>query len=129
MELDGGLPGMQGRALFHTHCAQCHGVAGRGEYVGGSVTAPPIAGADAAKIVRQVRTGSDRMPAFSAATISDGAVGEIAEYVQGGLARSAEEAGRFGPRALDPFVVGMIVWGALAMFVCLLALLFAEGRN
>jgi hypothetical protein len=92
------------------------------------VSAPAIAGSSESTIVRQVRSGNDHMPSFSTALLSDAAVEELGRYVHQGLA-PVEESGHMGPRALDPFVIGMVAWGALAVLACVLALLFGEGRN
>lgn len=117
------------RALFERSCAQCHGVTGRGDYYAPAFHPPRIAGAATAKVARMVRHGGDHMPAFSAALISDAALTGLGDYVHSTLAHPPEPAGRVGPRALDPFSVGVFVWAALALLLCALSWLFAEGRN
>jgi len=126
---DTAAPAVGGRALFETHCAQCHGVRGEGGYLGPALHAPPIAGAAPPKVVRQVRGGGEEMPAFSAAVLPAAALDELGAYVHEGLARPAIGASRVGPQALDPLIVGAVVWIALALFACGLALLFGEARN
>jgi hypothetical protein len=76
-----------------------------------------------------VREGGDQMPAFSPAVVPDAALAQLGDYVHTTLAHPPEQPGPIGPRALDPFSVGVIVWGALAVFLCVLSWLFAEGRN
>lgn len=117
------------RALYATRCAQCHGVTGEGAYVAAAVSAPALAGADEAKVIRQVRQGSDHMPPFSSAVVSDAALGELARYAHEALARPLEQPGRAGPPVLDPIAIGAVAWAGLAGLGWLLALLFGEGRN
>ena len=90
---------------------------------------PPIAGEEPATIMLQVRGGGREMPAFSSAVVSDTDLGELAGYVHETLAQPRDAPARIGPRELDPFLVGLFIWGALSLFVCGLAGLFAEGRN
>jgi ubiquinol-cytochrome c reductase cytochrome c subunit len=126
---DGDSPNAQGRALFETSCAPCHGASGTGVYLGPSARSPSIAGADVARITQQVRQGGKEMPAFSSAVLADAPLGDLAGYVHETLAHPSDEHAHVGPRALDPVVVGLIAWCALAALACGLALLFAEGRN
>lgn len=120
---------MDPRALYEQACAQCHGVSGRGDYYAPDFRPPSIAGVAAVKVVRVMRQAGAHDPAFSTAAFSDAELARLGDYVQGALARPEEPAGRLGPRALDPFSVGVLVWGALALFLCALSWLFAEGRN
>lgn len=90
---------------------------------------PHIAGKDVPTILHQIRHGGIEMPAFSAAVLPDEAVRAIATHVHATLARPQEQPARIGPRELDPFLVGLFTWGALVIFACVLAALFAEGRN
>ncbi len=122
-------PTAHGRALFETHCAPCHGPTGGGLYEAAGVHAPRIAGAPAAKVERMVRHGGKIMPAFPAVALPDDGLADLAAYVHGELAAPAGEPARVGPRELDPFLVGLFVWGALALLALGLALLFGEGRN
>lgn len=125
----GGLSGTsRGRVDFEIHCAPCHHPSGEGGYLSPSARPPRIAGADVTQIVQHVREGGKEMPAFSAAVLSDDSLQDVASYVHGTLGRPAEPA-CFGPRELDPFIVGLVVWVALALFTCGLAALFGEGRR
>ena len=117
------------QALYATHCAQCHGLGGTGEYVAGAVSAPFLAGVDQAKVVRQVRQGSDHMPPLPSAVLSDAALADLARYAHEALAHPSDQPGRAGPHALDPFAIGAVVWAGVAGLAWLLALLFAEERN
>lgn len=126
---DAPSPGAQGRAIFDAYCASCHGVTGSGGYLGAGVCVPSIVGAAPAGVLRPVRQGTDHMPAFSAAIIPDAALADLTTYVSGVLAHPPEEGAGVGPRTLDPLAVGLAVWGALGLFACSLALLFAGGRN
>lgn len=120
---------MDPRALYEQACAQCHGVSGQGDYYAPDFHPPPIAGAAATEVVSVLRQAGAHDPAFSSAALPDAELSRLGDYVQGTLARPAEPPGRLGPRALDPFAVGVLVWGALALFLCALSWLFAEGRN
>jgi mono/diheme cytochrome c family protein len=120
---------MDPHALYEQACAQCHGVSGQGGYYAPHFRPPPIAGAAAADVVRVMRQPGAHDPAFSTAAFSDAELARLGDYVHGALARPQEPSGRLGPRALDPFAVGVLVWGALALFLCALSWLFAEGRN
>ena len=120
---------MDPRALYEQACAQCHGVSGQGAYYAPDFEAPPIAGTAATKVVHVLRQAGAHVPAFSAVALPDASPARLGDYVQGTLARPAEPPGRLGPLALDPFAVGVLVWGALALLLCALSWLFAEGRN
>jgi mono/diheme cytochrome c family protein len=120
---------MDPRALYEQACAQCHGVSGQGDYYAPDFQMPAIAGAPARKVVHVLRRAGAHAPAFSAAVLRDASLPRLGDYVERTLAHPAEPAGRLGPRALDPFAVGVLVWGALALFLCALSWLFAEGRN
>ncbi|MGH9100598.1 MAG: c-type cytochrome [Acidimicrobiales bacterium] len=122
-------PAARGKALFESNCAQCHGIAGRGEYLGPTMHPPEIAGAALPKIVQLVRRGGKDMPAFSKAALPDAALDDLGWYVHTTLGRPADEESHVGPRTLDPLAVGLIVWGALALLAALLALVFGGGRN
>jgi ubiquinol-cytochrome c reductase cytochrome c subunit len=122
-------PSAQGRALFETSCAPCHGASGAGVYLDPSIHPSPIAGADVAKVIQEVRLGSKGMPAFSSAVLPDASLRDLAGYVHETLAHPPGEHAHVGPRDLDPLVVGLIAWCALAVLACGLAFLFAEGRN
>lgn len=117
------------RALFERSCAQCHGLTGAGDYYAPGFHPPRIAGVEPAKVAHMVRHGGDHMPPVSAALIPDARLSQLADYVHVTLAHPPDQPGRLGPRALDPFLVGVLVWGALALFLCGLSWLFAEGRN
>lgn len=125
---DGASPGV-GRATFESHCAQCHGIAGEGGYLGAGLRAPAIAGATISKIEHQVREGSEQMPALPSPVLSDVALASLGTYVRETLSHPTGEAAGFGPPALDPLVVGLVVWTGLALFACGLALVFGGGRN
>jgi len=118
-----------GRALYETNCAPCHGPSGHGGYLGPHARPPTIVGVDVARLVHQVRHGGRAMPAFSSAAVPDPALADLATYVHETLGTPAEGATHIGPRAVDPFVIGLIVWGALAVLALVLAVFFAEGRN
>lgn len=120
---------MDPRALYERACAQCHGVSGQGDYYAPHFRPPPIAGADTSKVVHVLREAGAHDPAFAAAALPDAQLAALGDYVQGTLVRPPEPPGRIGPRALDPFALGVLVWGAIALFVCALSWLFAEGRN
>jgi ubiquinol-cytochrome c reductase cytochrome c subunit len=122
-------PGARGRATFDLHCASCHGITGKGGYLGVGVRVPSIVSAGPRAIVNEVRQGDHRMPAFSAAVIPDGTLAELATYVSTALAHPPEEGADLGPRTLDPLAVGVAVWAILGLLCCSLAVLFAEGRN
>jgi mono/diheme cytochrome c family protein len=122
-------PAVRGREIFEVHCAPCHGPSGDGGYLGRSLRAPPIAGAKLADVVQQVRQGPGGTPVFSAAVISDAALPDLALHVHETLSRPPDTPATLGPRALDPFLVGIIAWFALAVLVAGLAALFAEART
>jgi mono/diheme cytochrome c family protein len=126
---DGPSPGAHGRATFDAYCASCHGVTGSGGYLGPGVPVPSIGGATPTAVLKTVRQGADHMPAFSAAIIPDAALAELTTYAGGALANPPEEGAGLGPRTLDPLAVGLVVWAALGLFACSLALLFGGGRN
>lgn len=69
------------------------------------------------------------MPAFSGAAIPDATLYDLASYVHESLAHPTDEAAQLGPRALDPFWVGVVVWVALALLAGGVAALFGEGRH
>lgn len=123
----GESPVAHGRALYETNCAPCHGISGQGGYLGPHARPPPIAGIEVRRLVHHVRDGGKAMPAIAA--LPDPALQDLATYVHGTLGRPAEEPTHIGPRAVNPFVIGLIVWGALAVLALVLAVLFAEGRN
>lgn len=122
-------PAALGRALFEVHCATCHGPGGGGGFIARDMRPPAIAGKEVHEIVRQIRHGGVEMPVFSPAVLSDEAVSAIATHVHATLAHPEDRPARIGPRDLDPFLVGLFTWGALVAFACVLAVLFAEGRN
>jgi hypothetical protein len=119
-------PAVRGRAIFEVHCASCHGPSGEGIHFGRALGSPPVAGAAIADVVQQVRQGT---PPFSAAVISDEGVQDLAIYVHETLGRPEGVPSLFGPRALDPFLVGVIAWFALAVLVAGLAALTSEGAH
>lgn len=121
-------PAVRGREVFEVHCAPCHGPSGEGGYFGRSLRMPPIAGAQVADVVQQVRQAPGGAPVFSAAVISDAALPDLALYVHETLSRPPDTPSTIGPRALDPFLVGIIAWFVLAVLVAGLAALFAEAR-
>lgn len=125
----GESPVAHGRVLYETNCAPCHGPSGQGGYLGPHARPPRIAGIEVARLVRHVRHGGKGMPAFSSAVVPDTALPDLATYVHETLGTPAEGATHIGPGAVDPFVIGLIVWGALAVLALVLAVLFAEGRN
>jgi mono/diheme cytochrome c family protein len=125
----GESPVAHGRVLYETNCAPCHGPSGRGGYLGPHAGPPALAGIETARLVRHVREGGKAMPAFSSVALPDAALHDLAAYVHDTLGTPAESATHIGPRAVDPFVIGLIVWGALAVLALVLAVLFAEGRN
>ena len=120
---------MEPRALYERACAQCHGVSGQGDFYAPDFRPPPIAGVAASKVLHVLRQPGAHDPAFPAVALPDAALAELGDYVHATLALPPEQPGRIGPRALDPFTVGVLVWGALALFLCALSWLFAEGRN
>jgi hypothetical protein len=89
---------------------------------------PPIAGTDVATVVKTVRKGGREMPAFSSGVLPDPSLRDLAMVVSGTLARPAEPA-RFGPREINPFVIGAIVWVALVLLTSGVAALFRERRR
>lgn len=125
----GESPVAHGRALYETNCAPCHGSSGQGGYLGPHARPPTIAGVKVAHLVHHVREGGKAMPAFSSVALPGADLQDLAAYVQETLGNPAENATHVGPRAVDPFVIGLIVWGALAVMALVLAVLFAEGRN
>ncbi len=118
-----------GRTLYETNCASCHGPTGGGTYIAPGVRPPPIRGAAAASIVHHVRQGAHVEPAFSAAVLPESDLHDLVTYVNGELGQPSHEPAGIGPRELDPFLVGLFVWGALILMTIGLAVLFAEGRN
>lgn len=125
----GESPVAHGRVLYETNCAPCHGPSGQGGYLGPHARPPRIAGEKVAHLVHHVREGGKAMPAFSSVALPDPALQDLATYVHETLATPAEKTTHVGPREVDPFVIGLFVWGALALLGLLLAVLFAEGRN
>ncbi|MGH7268882.1 MAG: c-type cytochrome [Polyangiaceae bacterium] len=121
-----GAPVARSRALFDVYCAQCHGPSGAGGYLGRGVRPPVIAGASVTKIVWQVRQGGREMPPLSAVVLPDAALDDLANYVHQTLAHPAGDAALLGRRPIDPFSVGVLAWGALALLACVLGVLFTE---
>jgi mono/diheme cytochrome c family protein len=114
--------------MFEVHCAACHGPTGSGGYIAPSMRPPAIAGADIARIVDHVRKGGKEMPPFPAAILSDASLGDVASHVHDTLAKTSSPA-RFGPRDIDPFFVGVLVWVALMLLTLGIAALFAGERR
>src|SRR5690606_32436033 len=71
----------------------------------------------------------EAMPVFSAAVISDEALGDLATYVHESLGQPPPGPAAIGPRALDPFLVGVVGWFALAALVAGLSVLFSERAH
>lgn len=66
------------------------------------------------------------MPAFPEAALPDTALGKLADYVHDGMSGTGESS--LGPRDLDPFVVGLVVMGAIALIAFCLAVLYSGRR-
>jgi mono/diheme cytochrome c family protein len=122
-------PAAQGRALYETRCAPCHGITGRGGYVSGGVSAPSIRGKAVSTITAQARHGGEAMPVFSEAVLDTSALEAVAGYVSAGLAAGDPGLPPAGLRELDPIVVGFVVWVALALLMCALAVVLGERRG
>lgn len=120
---------MEPRALYDRACAHCHGVSGQGDYYAPDFHPPAIAGEQAAMVALVLRQPGAHDPVFPVASLPDTALAQLGAYVQGSLAHPPEPPGRIGPRALDPFALGVLVWGALALLVRAMSWLFAEGRS
>jgi hypothetical protein len=92
---------------------------------------PMIAGRPPQVIKAQVRQGLGEMPAFSAALIPDGSLGDLARYVAETLVHPAigQEELNLGPRAWGPVPIGICVAVALAVFCLGVSLLFGPARN
>ena len=74
----GGSAVERGEQLFVAKgCVACHALDARGGIVG-----PPIAGTNAATVLKRVRTGPAGMPHYSIDTLSDAQVADIAAYLR-----------------------------------------------
>lgn len=68
---------VRGASLYVTAgCVTCHGLEGRGGVVGPDISAVPLAG-----LVQRSRLGQGGMPQFSADTLSDAQLADIAAYL------------------------------------------------
>lgn len=114
----------RGRTLYMATCAQCHGAAADGAYVGGDDVAPDLATATAFQIGEAIRAGPGVMPRFGRGVLSDRDVDDIASFVN--LARTQARAPNVNAGGLPlahvgPVAEGLIGWlfglGALVLFV------------
>ena len=71
----------QGRDLFITSCAACHGPGAGGDSVGGGFVAPPLLGQAPVIVGEAIRTGPGAMPVFGPGQISDEGLNDIAAYL------------------------------------------------
>ena len=71
----------QGRDLFITSCAACHGPGAGGDSVGGGFVAPPLLGQAPVLVGEAIRTGPGAMPVFGPGQISDEGLDDIAAYL------------------------------------------------
>ncbi len=98
----------QGRDLFISSCAACHGPGAGGDAVGGGYVAPPLLGVDPVTVGEAIRTGPGVMPAFGPGQISDEELDDIAAYLVY-LERDAAPGG-LTVGGSGPVVEGYVAW-------------------
>lgn len=118
----GGDPA-NGREVFATNCAQCHGSTGAGGVAGAGAWTPPVVDRDSVAIVEAIRIGPFEMPAFNREQISDAEAGDIAAFLH---EVSAEPRTPFGLVELNPVYASG--FAAVFVLVVLLMLLVVAGR-
>jgi ubiquinol-cytochrome c reductase cytochrome c subunit len=98
----------QGRDLFITSCAACHGPGAGGDSVGGGFVAPPLLGADPVIVGEAIRTGPGAMPVFGPGQISDEDLNSIAAYLAYLRDKAAPGGATLG--GSGPVVEGYVAW-------------------
>jgi ubiquinol-cytochrome c reductase cytochrome c subunit len=114
----------EGLALFTSHCAGCHQIAGQGGVVTGA-RVPPLNEATATQIAEAVRIGPYLMPKFSERDITPAQLDSVVRYVQ--LTQHPQDRGGWGIGNLGPFPEGMVTW--LLAALALVATCMVIGRR
>ena len=98
----------QGRDLFITSCAACHGPGAGGDSVGGGFVAPGLLGVDPVIVGEAIRTGPGAMPVFGPGQISDEDLDSIAAYLAYLHEKAAPGGATLG--GSGPVVEGYVAW-------------------
>ena len=98
----------QGRELFTTSCAACHGPGAGGDSVGGGFVAPPLLGQAPVIVGEAIRTGPGAMPVFGPGQISDDGLDDIAAYLAYLHTDAAPGGATLG--GSGPVVEGYVAW-------------------
>jgi ubiquinol-cytochrome c reductase cytochrome c subunit len=111
----------QGRELFASNCAACHGMGGAGGVVIGAY-APPLDQATPTDVAEAIRIGPYLMPRFNKELLDDSAVDSIAKYVE--LIQDPDDRGGWGIGHVGPVPEGLVAWfgGILAALLIARAL-------
>jgi ubiquinol-cytochrome c reductase cytochrome c subunit len=116
----------QGRDLFITSCAACHGAGASGDSVGRGFVAPPLLGIDPVTVGEAIRTGPGAMPIFGPGQISDAELDSIAAYLIYLRDDAAPGGLTFG--GTGPVVEGYVTW-VVGMGLLMLAVRRIERRR
>jgi ubiquinol-cytochrome c reductase cytochrome c subunit len=116
----------QGRDLFMTTCAACHGPGAGGDAVGGGYIAPPLLGVDPVTVGEAIRTGPGVMPVFGQGQVSDGDLNAIAAYLV--YLREDAAPGGLTIGGSGPVVEGYVAW-LVGMGILLLAARRIERKH
>lgn len=117
----------QGRDLFITSCAACHGAGAGGDAVGGGFVAPPLLGVDPVTVGEAIRTGPGVMPFFGAGQISDEELNAIAAYLV--YLRNDAAPGGMTLGGSGPVVEGYVAWLVGIGLLLLAARRIERGRH
>jgi quinol---cytochrome-c reductase cytochrome c subunit len=97
-----------GRDLFITSCAACHGPGAGGDSVGAGFVAPPLLGQTPVIVGEAIRTGPGAMPVFGPAQISDQELDDVAAYLV--YLRDDAAPGGATLGGSGPVVEGYVAW-------------------
>lgn len=113
----------EGRRLYAQHCAACHGGTGAGGVSGDGTRVRPVTDVGAVAAAEAMRVGPFRMPVFDEAVLPDGAVGDIAVFVD---ALDEQPTTALGLTEVDRITHALL---ALAVVVAVLAVVLLAARH
>ena len=94
--------------VFRANCQACHSAFGSGGALSYGRAAPNLHSADPTEVGAAVRAGPGQMPVFGADTIDDGALDDLAAYVE--LLRSPPNEGGLQIGRNGPVPEGFVIW-------------------
>jgi ubiquinol-cytochrome c reductase cytochrome c subunit len=104
--LPGNLP--QGYLLYSENYAECHNIAGAGGALGFGDIVPSLTNASALDVVEAARVGPAPMPVFSAQTLTNQQISDVAAYVE--YLHRPNDRGGLGLGHLGPIPEGFVGW-------------------